>query len=97
MATLTEEQRQELRRLILREVSNWRDPSSDEFLAVFGSATKADVRAVIDYTDNWMETNQTSFLSGIPEPGATQLSTRAKAYIFDRVWNSRYKNILGGE
>jgi hypothetical protein len=41
--------------------------------------TKAQLRAVVDAIDDWVEANATSFNSAIPQPQRGELTTKQKA------------------
>ncbi len=43
---------------------------------------KADVKAAIDDTDDWIETNQASFNTALPEPFGTDASALQKTLLF---------------
>jgi hypothetical protein len=47
-----------------------------------GVLTKAELRAAIDATDQWIEDNQASYNTAIPQPARAELSTQQKTLIF---------------
>jgi hypothetical protein len=44
--------------------------------------TKSDLRDAIDDTDDWIDTNQSDFVSALPEPFATQSGAALKTLLF---------------
>ncbi len=48
----------------------------------FGTLTKADLRAAVDATDDWIEANQGAFNAAIPLPARSELTARQKALLF---------------
>lgn len=52
--------------------------------------TKAQLRAVVDAIDDWIDVNSTGFNNAIPQPQRGLLSTKQKVSIFMRVLRFRY-------
>lgn len=48
----------------------------------FGGVTKADLRAAVNATDDWIEANQTSFNQALPVAARTGLSAAQKTMLF---------------
>jgi len=48
----------------------------------YGGITKADVQAVVDATDSWIDTNVAAFNTALPEPGKSALNATQKTIIF---------------
>jgi hypothetical protein len=46
------------------------------------AVTKADLAAAVAATDDWIESNQTSFNTAIPQPARGALSTAQKTFLF---------------
>lgn len=46
------------------------------------AVTKADLAAAIAATDDWIDANQTSFNTALPQPARGALSTAQKTFIF---------------
>ena len=61
---------------------------SDERSAI--SITKAELRAVIDAADTWLNDNASSLNSALPLPGRTSLTTTKKALVLMYVIQKRY-------
>jgi hypothetical protein len=81
MAILTEEERQKL-------CGDYQGASSNiwELLGV----TKAQMRAAVDATDDWIEANQASFNSALPLPARTALTSKQKVRLFLSVAQMRF-------
>ena len=47
----------------------------------FGSASKADIRAAVDAVDEWVENNQTSYNTALPQPFRNQATTLQKSLL----------------
>lgn len=47
-----------------------------------GSVTKTDLKAGIDATDNWIDSNQASFNTALPEPLKSAATTQEKTILF---------------
>lgn len=47
-----------------------------------GAVTKTDLRAAIDATDNWIDSNQASFNTALPEPFKGSATTQEKTVLF---------------
>lgn len=69
MATLTTQQRGEIHAFLCRRFG-------------YGGITKADVQAVVDATDTWIDTNAAAFNAALPEPGKSGLDAAQKTIIF---------------
>lgn len=50
-----------------------------------GAITKAELRAAIDATDDWIDANATSFNQALPENVRTQLTAVQKNWLFSYV------------
>jgi len=74
MAILSDADRQRVTNGLMRYWSKLFEP--------LGSVSKSQLRAAIDATDQWVENNQASFNSALPEPARTELSTAQKTLIF---------------
>lgn len=55
---------------------NWMDDNRQDIGVV-----KMDLRAAIDATDVWLDTNQTGFNAALPLPARTTLTVRQKAIL----------------
>lgn len=73
MATLTSEQRQEVRAELSALLSHARQPFA---------LTKAQFLAAIEATDDWIEANAASFNSALPAAARTGLTAAQKARLF---------------
>lgn len=51
-------------------------------LASTGSLTKSELRAAVDATDDWIETNQGSFNTALPAAFASAATAKQKAELF---------------
>ena len=81
MATLSPEQRQKVRALITRRLSErW------ESFAI----SRPDLQAAIDAADAWIDGNATSFNAAIPQPARGALTASQKAEVLAYVALSRY-------
>lgn len=47
-----------------------------------GGLTKADVRAAVDATDAWIDTNAAAYVAALPEPGRSTLDATQKTILF---------------
>lgn len=54
---------------------------------------KAELRAVVNAVDQWIEDNQASFNSALPEPGKSNLTAAQKVRLFMAVAAKRYEVI----
>jgi hypothetical protein len=72
MANLTDDDRKEVWREFMRQVS-----SEKESLAV--TLNKQDLRAAVDAADTWVSDNAASFNSALPQPARASLTTAQKA------------------
>lgn len=79
---LSNAQRRELWAEFMRDISKNREE--------LGLLTKADLRAAIDATDQWIEDNQASFNTALPEAARLGLSTIQKVKLFFFVAKQRY-------
>lgn len=48
----------------------------------FGGITKPDLRAAVDATDTWIDSNAASYNAALPLPARTALSAQEKTLIF---------------
>jgi hypothetical protein len=48
----------------------------------FTGVTKAELKAAIDATDDWIETNQTSFNTALPQPFRGSANLTQKTFLF---------------
>ena len=69
MAILTTQQRGEIHAYLCRRFG-------------YGGVTKADVQAVVDATDAWIDTNAAAFNAALPEPGKSGLTLTQKTIVF---------------
>lgn len=53
-----------------------------QWLAISCGITKADLKAAVDATDDWIEANQTSFNNALPTAAKNNLSLTQKTLIF---------------
>ena len=74
MAPLSEQDRNRLSNGLQYYWSNLRE-------TVHGMV-KADIRAAVDYTDTWIENNQASYVSGLPEPFKSNSTALQKTIVF---------------
>ena len=84
MAVLTDQNRKEL----------WAEYMSDAsalFESIGTTMLKADLRAIVDATDQWISDNKVSFNNALPNPGKTQLTSRQKTKIFMMVAAKRWE------
>jgi hypothetical protein len=84
MAVLTDTDRKALWARFMEDLSRNR-----ELIAV----NKADLRATVDAIDSWVDNNQASFNSALPEPAKTNLTAKQKAALLMYVVNKRYEVI----
>lgn len=81
MAALTEQDRQGLWRDFQAEASSiWENLD----------LTKAELKAAVDATDDWIETNQASFNSALPQPARSNLTQKQKVRLFMLVAQKRF-------
>lgn len=50
--------------------------------AVLGSLSKAELRAAADACDQWIDDNQASFNSALPQPARAELTLTQKTHLF---------------
>jgi hypothetical protein len=50
--------------------------------AVSGNYSKTDLRAAVDATDTWIDTNAASFAAALPQPFRGQSTTQQKTILF---------------
>jgi hypothetical protein len=81
MAVLSETQRAEAWAEYMRQVSR-----DGEAL----SLTKADLRAALDATDDWVSDNMIAYNSAIPLPARSELTTSQKARLIMYVVSKRF-------
>ena len=74
MATLTEEERKKIWRGLMRY---W---SSDWTL--MSGFNKSELMDAVDATDDWIDSNQVSFNTALPEPAKSNLSQAQKTLMF---------------
>ena len=74
MATLSDTDRQRIWRGLMRHWSNLRE--------VVSGISKAELRAAVDATDNWIEGNQVSYNASLPNPFKTQATQVQKTLLF---------------
>lgn len=77
MAVLSETDRQRIWRGLMRY-------ADDQDFSVAGM-TKAEFRAAVDDTDDWIEANQGSFNSALPLPARTAMNAEHKTILFSAV------------
>jgi hypothetical protein len=53
--------------------------------------SKSELRSVINAIDQWIDDNQASFNSALPEPAKSVLSMKEKVELFMRVVNKRWE------
>ena len=56
-----------------------------------GTLAKANLRAVVNEIDNWIEANALAFNQAIPLPARTQLTARQKAELLSLVVRHRFE------
>lgn len=83
MAVLADQDRSEINRAFQALVSARRE--------AFGALTKADIRAAVDAIDGWVDANQASFNSAIPQPARAQLTAKQKAELLLFVVRRRFE------
>lgn len=59
--------------------------------STLGDMTKAELRALVDAVDNWVNDNAASFNAALPEPAKTELTARQKARMLLHVVDKRWK------
>lgn len=82
MAILSETERRNLWARFMEDLSNRREAIG---------INKADLRAAVDAVDTWVENNQASFNSALPETARTGLTANQKAVLLMYVVNKRYE------
>lgn len=65
------------------------DSSSDH--DHLGNMLKADLRALVDAVDQWIDDNAAAFNTALPEPGKTELTTKQKVKLFVEVAERRWE------
>lgn len=83
MAALSDADRKAIYAAFMRESSSDHDH--------LGDMVKADLRAIVNAVDQWIDDNQTSFNNALPEPGKTELTTKQKVKIFVEVAERRWE------
>ncbi len=58
---------------------------------VHGTLTKADLRAVVDAVDSWIDVNSASFNSALPAKARTELTAKQKAELLMEVIKHRWE------
>jgi len=48
----------------------------------FAGITKPDLKAAVDATDDWIEANQTSFNTALPQPFRSNATLAQKTFLF---------------
>lgn len=81
MAALTTEQRREIWRDAMREMSAEYEECS---------VTKADLLVVFNALDDWFNANVATINAAIPQPQRGQLTARQKARIFALILRARF-------
>jgi hypothetical protein len=61
-----------------RIIAQWMRDQTESLVGV----TKADLRAAVDATDSWIDSNQTSFNNALPAAAKTNLSLTQKTLLF---------------
>lgn len=72
---------------VLDETNRWRVWAQSMRESVFGTLagiTKADLRAALNATDDWIDANQSSFNAALPLPFRTAATAQQKTLLF--VW-----------
>ncbi len=82
MAALTNEQRQEIWAEYMSEISSDRE--------ALGAMTKAELRTALNAADDWVDTNQTSYNTALPEPFKTEATQSQKARLLAKVITKRF-------
>ncbi len=82
MAVLTDNQREEVWAEIMRLWSRQLMPTS---------LNKSELRAFVDAVDQWIDDNQASFNSAIPEPAKSALTQKEKVRGFMLVAEKRFE------
>lgn len=83
MAVLTDAERKELWAQFQRNKSLKRE--------LFGNLTKAEIRAMVDAADNWVDSNSASYNSALPLPGRTESSAKDKAELLVLIVKKRWE------
>lgn len=81
---LTEPQRQDTSAEIQRDLSKIREPIA---------LTKAELKAAIDATDDWIESNQAAFNTALPAAARANLTANQKVKLFMYVASKRFEVI----
>lgn len=94
MAVLTTEERKQVHNGLMRHWSRLRE--------VVAGLTKADLLAAIDATDDWINSNATSYNNALPTAAKNNLTATQKTLLFCAVAARRAglafaKQILGGD
>jgi hypothetical protein len=84
MAVLSEQDRRDIWAEFMRRVSSSNTPIGLD---------KSELRAAVDYVDDWINDNAASFLDGFPEPAKSALSNKEKAGMFFDVADKRWRAI----
>ena len=82
MAVLSNADRKEIWAQYMRTVSQAGE--------AYGALSKADLRAAVNATDQWIEDNAGSYNSTIPLPARTALSVAQKTRLFNFVATKRF-------
>lgn len=78
---------------ILSEVEReeiWKEMVAKNREGEVDSLTRADLRAAVDATDDWIVANQASFNAALPLPARTVLTAQQKALLFSYVVRRRW-------
>ncbi len=59
----------------------------------FGTLTKRDLRDAVDAVDDWIDANQGSLNTSIPQPARRELTARQKALLFMAVAARKFEVI----
>lgn len=50
-------------------------------MGTLGAVTKPDLRAAVDATDSWIDSNASAFNTALPQPARAQLTTQQKTLL----------------
>jgi hypothetical protein len=72
-------------------IACWEQWMRENLETITGSMTKAEFRAAVDATDQWVSDNSASYNSAIPQPARGAMSNSQKAFLLSVVLLKRFK------
>lgn len=82
MAVLTDEKRIEVYQRLMQEESSARTPINLD--------DKADLRTLVNETDDWMDDSKASYLAALSEPGKSNLTGKQIVRVFCLIATERW-------